>query len=99
MRQVWPRAQAAASSSPSEVGGHGWVWTGWGGPCRSPAVDSEYLCPSAASVCMCTYVFVTLLWICFCVSVNQSPNVKARWQGALTCPHPWGRQGSQLLKP
>lgn len=99
VRQVSPRAQAAASASPSEVGGHGWAWTGWGGPCRSPALGSEDLCPSAASVCMCTYVFVTFLWICFCVSVNQSPNIKARWQGAVTCPHPWGRQGSQLLKP
>ena len=46
-----------ASLSPSEAGGHGRVWTGWGGPRRSPALGSEYLCPSAASVCMCTYVF------------------------------------------
>lgn len=85
-----------ASLSPSEAGGHGRVWTGWGGPRRSPALGSEYLCPSAASVCMCTYVFVTFLWICFCVSVNRSPNVKARWQGAVTRPHPWGKRVTAL---
>lgn len=42
-RPLWPGARAAASLSPSEVGGHGWAWTGWGRPCRIPALGSEYL--------------------------------------------------------
>lgn len=55
-----------------------------------PGSENLVLPQSQPHVCMCIYVFVTFLWICLCVFVNQSPDVKASGREQWLIPAPLG---------
>lgn len=82
---VWQGPEDIDGSGQGEVGlGRTGIQHDQGKAAQSPRLPSSARSPHSSTgfeslgfplsqppVCMCTYVFVTSFWICFCVSVNQ----------------------------